>query len=68
MSRRQHTILILQVRIPVPAGRTQADTVEWVKHRLTDGRDNIAEESIVEGVFTSEQTQVRITAKETTYL
>lgn len=69
MSRRQHTVLILQVRIPVPAGKTQAQTVEWVKARLTDGRDNLNERPMNEDEhFVSAQTQVKLSGKETVYL
>lgn len=61
MSRRQHTVLILQVRIPVPAGKTQAQTIEWVKKTLTGewvpGLPSLA----------SLQTQVKLTGKETHY-
>ena len=68
MSRRQYTTLILQVRIPVPAGKTQAGTVEWVKARLTDGRDNLNEGPLTEDeFFVSPQTQVKLTGKETHY-
>lgn len=70
MSRRQHTTLILQVRIPVPAGKTQAATLEWAKNRLTSGIDNLREEeqAVGEDGFTSHQTQVKITGRETVYL
>ncbi len=54
MTRRQHTTLILQVRIPVPAGKTQAQTLEWVKQQLI--------------LPSTPQTQVKITGRETTYL
>ena len=54
MSRRQHTTLILQVRIPVPAGKTQAQTLEWVKQQIIPS--------------SSPQTQVKIIGRETTYL
>lgn len=64
MSRRQYTTLILQVRIPVPAGKTQAGTVEWVKAMLT--RDYHDDEPI--RPFASPQTQVKLTGKETHYL
>ena len=36
MSRRQHTTLIIQVRIPVPAGKTQAQTLEWIKQQFRE--------------------------------
>lgn len=70
MSRRQYTTLILQVRIPVPAGKTQAQTVEWAKGRLTLPIDNLREERGVVGEdgFSSSQTQVKLTGKETHYL
>ena len=62
MTRRQHTTLILQVRIPVPAGKTQAATQEWVKKILTG--------EWVPGLATmaSPQVQVKITGRETVYL
>jgi len=62
MSRRQHTVLILQVRIPVPAGKTQAQTIEWAKKILTG--------EWVPGLATmaSPQTQVKLSGKETVYL
>lgn len=62
MSRRQYTTLILQVRIPVPAGKTQQGTVEWVKKILTG--------EWVPGLasLASPQTQVKLTGKETHYL
>ncbi len=61
MSRRQYTTLILQVRIPVPAGKTQQGTIEWVKTRMAgDGTQTHA--------FASPQTQVKLTGKETHYL
>jgi hypothetical protein len=63
VSRRQHTTLILQVRIPVPAGKTQAATLEWVKHQLTEQRADP-----YDAAFCSAQTQVKITGRETTYL
>ena len=61
MSRRQYTTLILQVRIPVPAGKTQQGTVEWVKAALTSGIGATSS-------FASPQTQVKLTGKETHYL
>lgn len=64
MSRRQHTTLILQVRIPVPAGKTQAQTLEWVKGML---RDEVASGESYRA-FVSPQTQVKITGRETVYL
>ena len=61
MSRRQHTTLILQVRIPVPAGKTQAATLEWVKTCLAAGKEET-------NSFRSNATQVKITGRETVYL
>lgn len=54
MTRRQHTTLILQVRIPVPAGKTQAQTVEWVKQQIV--------------LPSTPQTTVKVVGKETVYL
>ena len=64
MSRRQYTTLIVQVRIPVPAGKTQAQTLEWVKAQLTAEPDELQPYR----AFVSKATQVRITGRETTYL
>ncbi len=64
MSRRQHTTLILQVRIPVPAGKTQAQTMGWVKDMLTLPASSVESYRM----FVSPQTQVKITGRETTYL
>ena len=64
MSRRQHTTLILQVRIPVPAGKTQAQTLQFVKDALIN-QAGISEHAIA---FGSAQTQVKITGRETVYL
>jgi len=64
MTRRQHTTLILQVRIPVPAGKTQAATLEWIKELLTKNSSTVAGL----GAFVSPQTQVKIIGRETTYL
>jgi hypothetical protein len=62
VSRRQHTTLILQVRIPVPAGKTQAATHEWVKKILTgEWTPGLA-------TMVSPQVQVKITGRETVYL
>jgi len=63
MSRRQHTTLILQVRIPVPAGKTQAQTLEWVKQQLCFNPPGEPP-----GSYTSTGTQVKITGRETVYL
>jgi len=57
VSRRQHTTLIVQVRIPVPAGKTQAQTLELLQNAI---KTNF--------VSHSAQIQVRITGRETTYL
>lgn len=54
MTRRQYTTLILQVRIPVPAGKTQAQTLEWVRQQVV--------------LPSTPATQVKIVGKETTYL
>ena len=62
MTRRQHTTLILQVRIPVPAGKTQAQTLEWVKESL------IISGLGAKSAFVSPQTQIKIVGRETTYL
>jgi len=64
VSRRQHTTLILQVRIPVPAGKTQAQTLQFVKDALLT-QAGISQHSLA---FNSQQTQVKITGRETTYL
>jgi len=64
VSRRQHTTLILQVRIPVPAGKTQAATLEWVKAQLTSEPDQLQSYR----AFVSKATQVKITGRETVYL
>jgi hypothetical protein len=57
VSRRQHTTLIVQVRIPVPAGKTQAATLELIRNALTTNFLSYAA-----------QIQVKITGRETTYL
>jgi len=57
VSRRQHTTLIVQVRIPVPAGKTQAQTLELLQNAI---KTNF--------VSHAAQIQVRITGRETTYL
>jgi hypothetical protein len=64
MSRRQHTTLILQVRIPVPVGHTQAQTHNAVKRILTESSLVVSEA----GPFISPQTQVKLLGRETTYL
>ena len=61
MSRRQHTTLIVQVRIPVPAGKTQAATLEWIKAALTSGLGATSP-------FASPQTQVKLMGRETHYV
>lgn len=67
MSRRQHTTLILQVRIPVPAGKTQAQTLEWVKESLTVVTE-VNLENLQLDPFISSATQIKITGRETVYL
>jgi len=57
MSRRQHTILIAQVRIPIPAGKTQAQTHELLRSAIALGFPSYAA-----------QIQVKLTGRETTYL
>ncbi len=64
MSRKQHTTLIVQVRIPVPAGKTQQATLEWVKAQLTLPHYDTSGVSS----FPSPATQVKIIGRETTYL
>jgi hypothetical protein len=57
MSRRQHTVLIVQVRIPIPAGKTQAQTHELLRSAIALGFPSYAA-----------QIQVKLTGRETTYL
>ncbi len=66
MSRRSHTTLIIQVRIPVPAGKTQAATLEWIRERLMKTWQDNGEPVLAP--FISPQIQVKITGRETTYL
>lgn len=54
MSKRSRTILILEVRMPLPAGKTQAQTLEWVKQQTI--------------LPSTPETQVKIKGRETTYL
>lgn len=63
MSKRTRTILILQVRIPQPAGKTQEQVLEWARQQLCQPNDGISVSP-----FSSSETQVRVTARETTYL
>lgn len=63
MTRRQHTTLILQVRIPVPAGKTQAQAVEWVKQQLC-----VTPPGEPPYAFTSPRTTVKLVGKQTEYL
>jgi len=67
VTRRQHTTLIVQVRIPVPAGKTQAQTLEWIKARLVNEKFGGVGDTLI-GPFASAQTQVKITGRETVYL
>jgi len=57
VSRKTHTILTIQIKVPVPAGRTQEQTLNLVKGALTTN-------------FLSQaaQIQVKIVARETHYL
>lgn len=67
MSRKQHTILIVQVRIPVPAGKTQEATLAWMKEALVN-YDPATADMHSTSPFGSNATQVKITGRETTYL
>ena len=62
MSRRQRTLLVLSVRIPVPAGWTQKDTIEQVAAVL-QGRS-----TVFPAALSTNEVQVRLERRETTYL
>lgn len=67
MSRRQHTTLIVQVRLPMPVGKTQAQTLEWLKRTLTEGFNVAPNLGDVEP-FHSPATLVKLIGRETNYL
>ena len=57
MSKRQHTILIVQIRLPLPQGKTQAQTLELLHNAI---KTNF--------ISHAAQVQVKIVGRETTYL
>lgn len=65
MSRRSHVTLIVQIRIPIPAGKTQTQTLDWITYQL---RDRLDDPSEGRATFASTQTQVKLLGRETTYL
>jgi hypothetical protein len=58
MSRRQRTILVLELRTPLPPGWTQKKLLEELRSLLSDS---------AAGSF-SPETQVKIVGREVTYL
>ena len=58
MSRKTRTLLTVQLRVPQPAGYTQKQLVNWLQGALR----------MAGSPFASFETQVRIAARETTYL
>ena len=57
MSKRQHSILIVQIRLPLPQGKTQAQTLELLHNAI---KTNF--------ISHAAQVQVKIVGRETTYL
>lgn len=64
MTKRTRTVLTLSVVIAVPAGKTQEQTLNWVRERLTRAPEH--PEPVSD--FISNRTLVRVAAKETVYL
>jgi hypothetical protein len=59
MSRRQHTTLILSVRVPVPVGKTQAFVLNDVTETL---------KSALNSAYAKQELLVKIEKRETVYL
>ena len=61
MSRRQYTVLTLQVRLRIPPGKSQKTTLAWVNDQL---RNKVP----LDDPYLSQSTFIKVVGRETIYL